>query len=323
MIDFNKLTSSVANSALETWLKEILPSIEAKFDHRKHGDLRKWNLIIKELPELPISHIELNDSFVSVSSNEKLSGEKKNLAITLLKELMPWRKGPYNIFGIEIDTEWRSDLKWDRLKEQISPLAGKTVLDVGCGNGYHMWRMAGAGAKTVLGIDPYMLSNVQFHVINKYLNSDKVFLLPLGIEEMPADLPAFDTVFSMGVLYHRRSPFDHLYELKSLLSSGGELVLETLVIDGGEGETLVPMGRYAKMRNVWFLPSVKTLKKWLQRAGFKNIHLIDVTTTTREEQRVTDWMDFESLENFLDPHDHTKTIEGYPAPRRAIFTARK
>ena len=56
----------------------------------------------------------------------------------------------------------------------------------------------------------------------------------------------------MGVLYHRRSPIDHLLELKGCLQTGGELVLETLVIDGGLGEVLVPENRYAKMRNVWF-----------------------------------------------------------------------
>ncbi|GJQ64441.1 MAG: tRNA U34 carboxymethyltransferase [Melioribacteraceae bacterium] len=323
MIDFGKLKSSVAESALLPWIEEIQPVVEAKFDHRKHGDLRKWKLIIRELPEPEISKIVFDDRFISISSAAALDREEREMASSMLKELMPWRKGPYNILGIEIDTEWRSDLKWDRLKDAISPLSGKTVLDVGCGNGYHMWRMAGAGAKTVIGIDPYMLSNVQFHVLNKYINSESTFLLPLGIEEMPADLPAFDTVFSMGVLYHRRSPFDHLYELKSLLSPGGELVLETLVIDGKEGETLVPMGRYAKMRNIWFLPSVPTLKKWLERSGFKEIKVIDVTRTTSEEQRVTDWMDFESLENFLNPANPHITIEGYPAPVRAIFTARK
>jgi len=323
MIDLIALQNNVKNSALEPWINSLGAILDEKFDHRKHGDLRKWKLIIKELPELPVSSVELNSRFITINSSDKLTVSEHEKMVKLLREIMPWRKGPYKIFDLEIDTEWRSDLKWERLKNHIDPLSGKTVLDVGCGNGYHMWRMAGEGAKTVIGIDPYMLSNIQFYVLNKYIKSDNVFLLPVGIEEMPQEMPTFDTVFSMGVLYHRRSPFDHLYELKSLLSQGGELVLETLVIEGIFGETLVPRGRYAKMRNVWFIPTPETLKSWLKRAGYKNIKLVDVSKTTSEEQRITEWMDFESLKDFLDPENSEKTIEGYPAPKRAIFTANK
>ena len=90
---------------------------------------------------------------------------------------------------------------------------------------------------------------------------------------------------------------------------------------GKAGEVLVPEGRYAKMRNVWFIPSELTLQSWLKRIGFQNIRCIDTKVTTTEEQRKTSWMEYESLEDFLDPEDSTKTIEGHPAPRRAIFIA--
>ncbi|MCU7797779.1 MAG: tRNA 5-methoxyuridine(34)/uridine 5-oxyacetic acid(34) synthase CmoB, partial [Candidatus Thiodiazotropha sp. (ex Myrtea spinifera)] len=140
-------------------------------------------------------------------------------------------------------------------------------------------------------------------------------------EDIPPNLQAFDTVFSMGVFYHRRSPFSHLSELKGCLRKGGELVLETLVIEGGPGEVLVPEGRYAKMRNVWFIPSPATLISWLSRAGFGDVRLIDVTTTSVEEQRATEWMRFESLADYLDPSQPAQTVEGHPAPRRAIIVA--
>ena len=148
-------------------------------------------------------------------------------------------------------------------------------------------------------------------------------LYPLGIEQLPPDIKGFDTVFSMGVFYHRQSPFEHLADLRGALCNGGELVLETLVIEGGEGQVLVPQGRYAKMRNVWFIPTTETLHKWLQRAGFKDVKLIDVSVTTVDEQRSTEWMRFESLADYLDPQDQSLTIEGYPAPRRAIFIAKR
>jgi tRNA (mo5U34)-methyltransferase len=182
--------------------------------------------------------------------------------------------------------------------------------------------MAGAGAELVIGIDPTQLFLAQFLALKRFLGDQwPVHLLPLGIEDLPAELHAFDTVFSMGVLYHRRSPMDHLLELRGCLKRGGELILETLVIEGTAGSVLVPSGRYAKMRNVWFIPSPETLTGWIERCGFRDVRIIDVSPTTTDEQRATDWMRFESLADYLDPADPSKTIEGYPAPRRAIFSA--
>jgi tRNA (mo5U34)-methyltransferase len=240
-----------------------------------------------------------------------------------LRELHPWRKGPFEVFGIFIDTEWHSDWKWQRLKDHIQPLTGRTVLDVGCGNGYHCFRMAGAGAKLVIGIDPTLIYVMQFEALQRFAGISNVYVLPLRIDDVPEKLECFDTVFAMGVLYHRRSPLDHLYELRDCLKPGGELVLETLVIEGGAGQVLVPRERYARMGNVWFIPSVAELVGWLQRCGFSDITVVDVTPTTTDEQRSTDWMTFESLSACLDSTDPKKTVEGYPAPVRAILVAKK
>ena len=236
---------------------------------------------------------------------------------------MPWRKGPYHLFGIHVDCEWRSDFKWDRVLPHLAPLQGRTILDVGCGSGYHMWRMVGEGAKMVVGIDPTELFLCQFEAVRKLLNNDRrANLIPLGIEQMQP-LAAFDTVFSMGVLYHRKSPLDHLSQLKNQLVKGGELVLETLVVDGDVNTVLVPADRYAKMKNVYFIPSVAALINWLEKVGFTNVRCVDVATTTLEEQRKTDWLENESLIDFLDPNDHCKTIEGYQAPKRAVILSNK
>ena len=77
------------------------------------------------------------------------------------------------------------------------------------------------------------------------------------------------------------------------------------------------------MPNVWFLPSCATLQSWLQKSGFKKIRLADVNQTTTEEQRSTEWMNFESLGQALDADNPALTIEGYPAPKRAVFIAEK
>ena len=264
--------------------------------------------------------INLKDKVESIPTAPLSAGEQQRI-VHHLKQLMPWRKGPYHLHGIHIDTEWRSDFKWDRVLPHLAPLKDRTILDVGCGSGYHMWRMVGEGAKMVVGIDPTELFLCQFEAVRKLLGNDRrANLIPLGIEEMQP-LAAFDTVFSMGVLYHRKSPLDHLSQLKAQLVKGGELVLETLVIDGDVNDVLVPADRYAKMKNVYFIPSVPALINWLEKVGFKNVRCVDQAITTLEEQRKTDWLENESLVDFLDPNDHSKTIEGLPAPKRAVILA--
>ncbi|MES9963828.1 MAG: tRNA 5-methoxyuridine(34)/uridine 5-oxyacetic acid(34) synthase CmoB [Candidatus Sedimenticola sp. 20ELBAFRAG] len=322
MIDYTPLYRQIRETALDSWASELPGQLESLFSEKLHGDFPAWLDVLGSLPALPADRVELDRGAISVGADTPPAPETLKQLEQLLQRLHPWRKGPFDIHGIRIDTEWRSDWKWDRLKTHISPLAGRTVLDVGCGNGYHCWRMIGAGAKLVIGIDPTQLFLAQYMAIRHFLGEHlPVYHLPIGIEHLPANLRAFDTVFSMGVLYHRRSPIDHLMELKACLRQGGELVLETLVIEGGDGEVLVPAERYAKMRNVWFIPSPETLVSWMKRCGFYDVQIVDVTDTSTDEQRATGWMRFESLADYLDPTDPSRTVEGHPAPRRAIIVA--
>ena len=318
MIDFRPFYQQIATTNLSAWL-ETLPAQLKQWEKTTHGDYAKWAKIVDFMPNLTAC-IHLKDKVESIPTEPLSAGEQQRI-VHHLKQLMPWRKGPYHLHGIHIDTEWRSDFKWDRVLPHLAPLKDRTILDVGCGSGYHMWRMVGEGAKMVVGIDPTELFLCQFEVVRKLLGNDRrANLIPLGIEEMQP-LAAFDTVFSMGVLYHRKSPLDHLSQLKAQLVKGGELVLETLVIDGDVNDVLVPADRYAKMKNVYFIPSVPALINWLEKVGFKNVRCVDQAITTLEEQRKTDWLENESLVDFLDPNDHSKTIEGLPAPKRAVILA--
>lgn len=321
MIDYQPLYDALINAKAEAWAKQLPQQLEQGFDPAKHGNLAQWQALIDSVPVLPTVQRILDADAVQIGGSGDLIDEAKIQLESQLKALHPWRKGPYNLFGIHIDTEWRSGWKWNRLKDHIAPLEHRLVLDVGCGNGYHCWRMLGAGAKMVVGIDPMMLNVMQFQLVRKLCGEAPVYVLPWGIEDLPYGLKAFDTVFSMGVLYHRRSPIDHLMELRDCLRPGGELVLETLIIDGGLGQVLLPEDRYARMRNVWFLPSCDTLISWLKRCGFQNIRLVDVTVTSIEEQRTTEWMTFHSLKDFLDAENPRLTCEGLPAPKRAIVVA--
>lgn len=306
---------------LSRWAEQLPEQIRRGLDTRRYGDLPDWLNALDQLPDIHADSIELNNE-VRIETDDALDADTLQQLRSALKALIPWRKGPYHLHGIHLDTEWRSDWKWDRVSPHLADLNHRRVLDVGCGNGYHCWRMLGAGASRVIGIDPSPRFVVQFLAIKRLLGGNPpVDVVPVGIEALPPKLEAFDTVFSMGVLYHRRSPMDHLRELKEALRPGGQVVLETLVIEGGLGEVLVPEGRYAKMNNVWFLPSGPSLLSWLRKAGFRSPRMVDFCPTTTEEQRATDWMRFHSLPEFLDPDDPSRTAEGHPAPIRAVFIA--
>ena len=322
-MDITDLLADMQHGPLQSWAEQLPAQVAKGMDLKRYGDLPRWQAAVNALPQVHPAAIDLNTSCIQIGEASEVDAATQEHIADCLRQLHPWRKGPYEVFGIHIDTEWRSDWKWDRLKDHIQSLAGRRVLDVGCGNGYHCWRMYAAGAAQVIGIDPTPLFIMQFLALKHFIGAAPVHVLPLGIDDVPQQLAAFDTVFSMGVLYHRRSPLDHLLQLRDCLKPDGELVLETLVIEGDENALLMPEDRYARMGNVWFIPSVAMLEKWLRRCKLANIKLVDITTTSLEEQRSTDWMTFQSLKDFLDPHDPSKSIEGYPAPRRAIFTASK
>lgn len=323
MIDYSALYSRMHDDRFSGW-RELLPTkISSGLDEKRDGNLSRWLDTIGQLPIITPSSIDLSSSHIRVGSSDQLNHRQCNGLIEQLKTLHPWRKGPFEIMGIPINTEWHSDWKWDRLKDHIQDLRGRTILDVGSGNGYYGWRMVGAGAALVIGIDPTLYSVMQYQAIQHFVNSTRMFVLPLGIDDVPRQLKVFDTVFSLGVIYHRRSPLEHIKHLNDCLRPGGELVLESLVIDGNEDDVLFPEGRYAKMRNVWSIPSCLLLEKWVKDCGLNNVRIINTTTTTINEQRTTHWMTFQSLGDFLDTDDPAKTIEGYPAPRRAILIAEK
>jgi tRNA (mo5U34)-methyltransferase len=282
-----------------------------------NGNIPKWTIALDELKAIPKGEIELNEPYIRIDQN---SADPIVLE-RAFKRLLPWRKGPFIFNNLKLESEWQGDLKWKRLQKHITPLKNRRVLDVGAGNGYFTLRMAIEGASKALGIEPFLLFNYQYAAIKSLANNaTNTMLLPIRLEEMPK-LAIFDSVFSMGVLYHQRDHMLHLSQLKEMMAPGAELILETLVVDGPNGHFLIPEGRYAQMRNVHCLPSVETLKSWLVDAKFKNIKVIDISKTSSQEQRRTEWIgdNAASLEDFLDPSDLSLTKEGYPAPTRVII----
>ena len=321
---YEQFFSSLPNTTNGKWKETFYKTLEELINHPTHGDYEKWLNAVNLIPNVPTTHFNFNNSTIEIGKEHELSGQQKIELNSNLQKLLPWRKGPFNLFGISIDTEWRSELKWNRLQAYLPDLNNKRILDVGCGNGYYMMRMLGKGARQVIGVDPNLLFLAQFFALTKNLQtSTDAHLLPLAFEHLPSELNYFDCVFSMGVLYHRRNPLEHINLLYQHTKPGGTVYIETLIVDESYSTELIPEDRYAGMRNVWSVPCPNLVQAWLHECGFINSSLLDSHTTTPKEQRTTLWMPYYSLTNYLDPQDPSKTIEGYPAPKRAIFSAQK
>lgn len=314
------------------WLQALVARAEQRLAQHEHGDLPRWQAALQALPQVATA-MQADRSAPALGA---VAGNQQALAETLM-QLHPWRKGPLNLAGCHIDSEWRSDWKWDRLVPHLQWRDAR-VLDIGCGNGYFGWRMLAAGARLVVGVDPTLLFVMQWLACRHFAGEPANFVLPLGIEDLPgldSDAPdgaEMDIVCSMGVLYHRRDPVEHLRQLRQLLKPGGQMVLETLVLPEDQaGALLIPRQRYARMRNVWAIPGTEKLLGWVRKAGLRETRLVDVTPTRLDEQRSTDWMRFESLaESLVDSTVESQngqnpqwTVEGYPAPTRAIILARR
>lgn len=273
---------------------------------------------IKTLPDIKANLI-LSDIVSLEIENATKELEEKIEHIALM--LKPWRKGPFRINNLFIDSEWQSFIKYNLLKPHFD-INDKVVGDIGCNNGYYLFRMLEEKPKKLIGFDPSNLFFTQFLFINHFAKSDIVYEL-LGVEHIGMYEYKFDTLFCLGVLYHRSDPISTLKSLYQGLNSGGELILDTFIIDGDEDIALTPLERYSKIPNIYFVPTVNALKNWCYRAGFKDVELLEIKTTNLEEQRKTEWIDSQSLEDFLDPLDNNLTVEGYPAPKRAYIKAKK
>lgn len=269
------------------------------------------------------SHLSVLNGAIKIGKKEELSKEQGELLHQTAIKLIPWKKGPFNLFETTIDAEWRSDLKWERLKDKLPSLESKCILDIGTNNGYFMFRMLESGPKLILGIDPVVTNWCQFSLLHHLYPDPRLYYEMWGVDEISLFSKSFDIIFSMGILYHHRNPLQQLLEMKNALTPGGTLILETIIIPGEESVCLFPEERYAKMRNVWFLPTKKCLINWLKRCKFHEIEVLSESTTTVDEQRNTLWHPppAQSLSDFLHAKDSCLTIEGYPRPIRLAIKA--
>ena len=295
---------------------------QKKYQCREWKNVKPWYDEILKISQIKRNSLDLDyGDWFSVGKREDLSQEEFDIIENAAKKLIPWRKGPFNIFGLEIDSEWQSNIKYNLIRPYFN-LKDKVVADIGCNNGYYMFRMLEDKPKRLVGFDPSPLTLHQFEFINHFVKSEIIYEM-LGVEHLEYYNHKFDFIFMLGVLYHRSDPVGTLKSLAKGLNSKGEILIDTFMIDGEDEICLTPNQRYSKIPNIYFIPTVNALKNWCIRAGFEDFQVLATTITTSEEQRKTKWSFEQSLEDFLDPNDKTKTVEGYPAPKRVYIKARK
>ena len=316
MIQIDKIKTKFPHLS-EHFFEKYQETLSRK-DHGAHAE--KYRKVFSERPEIITSLVTLDQDYIQIGEEKEISKHDQDAIKKQLTALRFWRKGPFDVFGIHIDAEWQANLKWDRIKGyEDSLFKNKRVLDVGASSGYYMMRMLAHNPEFILGIDPTFLYFKQFAYLQSFLKKEKQSVmdyLVLGIEDMADFNTSFDTVVCMGILYHRPCSLTAIKRLKALLKEGGTLLLESIVIDAEKGLSLGKNNRYAGMRNVYEIPTEKELLSWVKEAGFKRIKTLDVSKTNTSEQRSTPWTTEVSLKDFLHPSDHSKTVEGHPAPMR-------
>jgi len=166
--------------------------------------------------------------------------------------------------------------------DRIAPLAGKTVLDVGCGGGILSESMAGLGAQ-VTGIDmgEKPLQVAKLHLLE---SRKQVEYRHIAVEQLAAERPAsFDVITCMEMLEHVPDPQSVVRACAQLVRPGGHVFFSTLnrnaksylfaVIGAEYVLNMLPRGThdYAK----FIKPS--ELAQWSRNAGLNVNDLIGMS----------------------------------------------
>ena len=303
-------------------IHDLSREMRQRLAHNKKGYLR-YREPLESLKGLQAGFTDFCGDTVRIGQRQEISQARYDELYQCMRNLMPWRKGPFEVFGIEIDAEWRSERKWNRVKRILPDLNGKIIADIGSSNGYYMFRMAQEQPAVVLGFEPYIHHYFAFQTLNSLAGQENLYTEPFGVEEITLFPESFDLIFLMGIIYHRISPVEMLKELREALKPKGALIIESQAIPGREPVALFPAKRYAKAPGTYFVPTAVCLHNWLTRSGFTEVELFDSHPMSKKEQRQTDWMTFESYQDFIDPDNPELTVEGYPAPIRVYLMARK
>ncbi|MGL5059506.1 MAG: tRNA 5-methoxyuridine(34)/uridine 5-oxyacetic acid(34) synthase CmoB [Microcoleus sp.] len=293
---------------------------QSKLFESKVSQYRK---AFESVRDIESNWFDFSDATVKIGKKEELSAEQHQRFYQALQTFCPWRKGPFELFGIAVDAEWRSDWKWARILPHIQPLNNRKVADIGCHNGYFMLRMVCDRPECVIGFEPVAKLFWNFQMMQNIVKQEILAFELLGVENIDLYPNFFDTIFCLGILHHHPDPIGLLGKMRQALAPKGEIVIDCQGIPGDLPVALTPLKRYIQARGMWFLPTQSCLENWMARAGFTQINCFFAEALSVGEQRRTAWANVNSLSEFLNPADSSLTVEGYPAPWRYYITACK
>jgi len=160
-------------------------------------------------------------------------------------------------------------------------LTGKSVLDIGCNDGFFSFLCESRGASRVLGIDSEQYTEVKkwnnkgnpnFDLMKKILNS-KVEYRKMSVYDLDDLEEMFDYVLFFGVYYHLDSPvkaFQKIYpKVKESVFVSGQILNDPnpIMYFYDEDETRDPTN--------WWIASPSCIQKIGKRMGFKNSVFVD------------------------------------------------
>lgn len=312
------------NSILEILEKDELKNIRnSRWEHAKNLPYQKLYSLNKKLSVFKSSKLVFNEDEVSIGDSSEFNREEHKTFKECLELFIPWKKGPFDLFGNRVDSEWRSDWKWERIKKHCPNLEGKVIADIGCNNGYYMFRMLSENPKFVLGFEPFLKHVMLFNFLQSYVQRHELRMEPLGIEHCDFFEKTFDLIFCLGILYHHTDPVSLLRKMKESLKPGGHIIIDCQGIDDQRPISLCPPSSYAGAKGMWALPSESCLLNWIHRSGFRKMECFYKAPLSLEEQRSTEWAPIKSLKDFMSPSNPEQTVEGFPRPWRFYVKAQR
>lgn len=309
---------TVPNLADATWRERITAELARQYALLQKNQLDAIDHRIQQI-SFGCESFAVQDGSITFRG-KYASNEQIPLIEALARELIPWRKGPFTLGELALDAEWRSDIKWDRLAPDLPDFQGQTVADVGCNNGYYLYRIAAAGAAQVIGFDPTLKYWLQYRLLARHAPQNlPIEFLPLGWQFLGGFPAAFDTIFLMGINYHEPEPLNLFHACLHALKPGGLLVCESVVVPGDAELEIFPAGKYAGIGGVYSIPTARALVSQLALCGFQDIRIQHNVLLTSAEQRRAEFSPQQSLADALDENGFSK--EGYPLPHRAAISA--
>jgi len=190
------------------------------------------------------------------------------------------------------DKKWRHSFRFgdvqskgsDKLQDwKLSVLpkdySGKSVMDIGCADGFFSFDAEEKGADGVLAIDDEPREQRPTRELAFQLLDSKVRYKQLDLYDFDSQLDEyFDIIIFMGVLYHLKYPLFGLEKVVKKLAKGGTLYLETeysilYSIMGQSAAEFIKDDRLQKDPTNWWVPSIKCIRDMMEVAGLSDIEV--------------------------------------------------